>query len=255
MASWASHSALSGLVWQRPLGISEQAFYWESTMNGAADVAQHNQIDVAAPHSWVMDPDNIRRAWLSTKRRFPLLAAKIVRKEGDKICFEVPERRVKSLSIGELEIGVLSTSDDIALLTENFLNGPRELSDDLLVKVKVMSLPKRGMHRKNDYWSRYHIWIITAHPITDGAANMSLFTTFMDMLAAPSARLTRDSIGERLSMVPDGETLHDSPDHSIAKKRWRRAIAWAILTNQEARIKVCFFKKSSQSEWSLMEAI
>jgi len=170
----------TGIVWNRPLGVSEQAYYWESTMAGSSDVAQHNQIDVASPHLWVMDPVNIKRAWLSTKRRFPLLAAEIVREVDDELSFEVAEDRVRSILDGELEIGTLSSSDEIAPVTENFLNGPRELAFNMMAKVKILALPKRG-HRKNDYYIRFHVWLITAHPISDGAANMSLFTTFMTM--------------------------------------------------------------------------
>jgi acylphosphatase len=207
-------------------------------MNGSSDVAQHNQIDVASPHSWVMDPANIRRAWLSTKRRFPLLAAKLVRKSNDDVFFEVAEGRVQNLIDGELEIGTLSSDDEVAQLTETFLNGPRELAFDMQAKVKVMALPKRGSHRKNDYYTRFHIWLITSHPVADGAANMSLFTTFMTMLTCPSQRITRQSIGARLSMVPDGETLHPDPPKSVARKRWRMAIAWAVMKTKEAKVQV-----------------
>jgi len=56
-------------------------------------------------------------------------------------------------------------------------------------------------------------------------------------LTTPSQRITTASIAKRLAMVPDGEVLHYKPTDSVARRRWRKAMAFALLHVREAQIK------------------
>jgi hypothetical protein len=236
-AYWISHSSSNGTIWRRPLGIAETAFYWDGILGGSTDAMQHNEVDVENSHLDVMSPENIRQAWLAVKRRCPLLAAQIIRKEDNELFFEVTEERVLSISEGELTIGHINFQEEISTFNESFM-GPRQLTPKQNVKVIVKSSPKSSHHWGTNH-SRYHIWLMDSHSICDGTANLGLFAAFMTMLTTPSQRLTKESIGGRLSRTPDAETLHLNPAHSIARIRWRRAIAYALLEAREGHFKVC----------------
>jgi hypothetical protein len=239
MAHWTPSYRNGSSVWRRSLGSGEASFYWDGVLDGTFDAMQYELIEVANSHLDVLYPENINRAWLAVKRRFPLLATRTVREDDDRVYFEVSENSIYSIADGELDIGRLSSLDEISAYNETFLSGPRQLSSEQNVKVVIRFEPEhQGSHHSNRGWTRFHIWLLASHSISDGAANMSLFTNFMIMLTTPSQRITEASIGERLAMVPDGETLHHSPSHSVARRRWRKAIASALLIVREAHIKV-----------------
>jgi hypothetical protein len=244
MAYWTSLSTPKGTVWRRPLGAAESAFYWDTVLAGSTDIMHHDQIDVAAPHLEVMNIENIRQAWLAVKRKYPLLAARIIRKEDRgtddaELYFEVAEDRVLSIPDGELTIGHIDSLDDIPAFTEHVLNGPRQLLPDQNVKIIIKSFQEPSQDQiEIGYWTRYHVWLLCAHTISDGGANMSLFSTLMIMMTTPSQRISKGSIGQCLSRAANAETLHFSPKHSLARLRWRKAIAYAIMQVREAHIKV-----------------
>lgn len=237
MAHWTCSTTRDGLVWRRPLGYGEASLFWDSVQEGATDALQYEQVDVGNIHLDVMDPRNIETAWLAVKRRFPLVAVQTIRDEDDQIYFQVHEERIKVIAEGELSIGQLNSRDEASAFNQAFLTGPRLLTFDQNVKVVIKSDPT-GTHQRNNGWTRYHVWLLAAHTISDGAANMSLFTTFMSMITTPSERITKETIGERLSKVLDSGSVHHPPSRSLAQRRWRKAIAFALLHVREAHIKV-----------------
>jgi len=65
----------------------------------------------------------------------------MVRKSDEQVIFEVAERRIQTILEGELEIGTLTSPDQVCLITESFLNGPRELSSEITEKIPLTILP------------------------------------------------------------------------------------------------------------------
>lgn len=233
MAHWSCSKEGDRNIWRRSLGSGESSFYWYSVQEGALDAVQYEELEVLETHSITMSRQNIEHAWLAVKKRYPLLAARTVRKTDEELLFEVDEQRIKTITEGELIVGELSSNEEVEFFKETFLCGPRLLADEINVKVII-----KGGPRRRPGWISYHLWLIAAHTISDGAANMSLFTTFAEMLTCPSSRVTKESVGERLAKVPDGGTLHHPHGRSLAHRRWKRVIAFVLLEVRESHIKV-----------------
>ena len=245
MSNWSSYNhPVEEKTWVRECGPSEAVCYWDGLFSGASDAAQHIQVDVAVPHLDLMEKDNVIRAWLAVKRRYPLLAARTVLDADDRVHFHVHESRTETLMDGEVEFGVFGSEAQIEEKIEYYLNGPRKLTGDLLGNIEVFSL-QRGPHWSQSYWQRYHVFINTSHCVADGNANVNLVGTFFAMLTSLAQSKTSQSIEQRLNMVPSSESLCASPQTSLAKQRWQKAIASVLIKVWEGRAKVSFISKDS----------
>jgi hypothetical protein len=238
---WTSSVDPAGpLVWKRPMGIGESCFYWDTVLNGTFDILFHFQLELDRSRLDVMEPENVRNAWLALKRHFPMVAANFVREiDSDEVHFEIAEERIHSIGPDELDIvGSISSKDEAFAIVENFLSGTRQLRSDMNVKLVIRSESKDETQQSRSAPARFHFFMFISHAISDSGANASLFTTFTSMLTTPSLRIPRASIGERLAMVPDGETISHNPTHSIARRRWRKAIASVLLQTKFSKTKV-----------------
>ncbi|KAF9240389.1 hypothetical protein BU15DRAFT_61409 [Melanogaster broomeanus] len=99
MSSWTQTSTTSGQrVWTRALGALETFFYWYGVFNGAVDTVMHIHLRATRPSDTdIYSRDNVRRAWLSVKRRFPLLAAEVQEEDAVTPTLLLREENVVSL--------------------------------------------------------------------------------------------------------------------------------------------------------------
>ncbi|EIW85123.1 hypothetical protein CONPUDRAFT_134954, partial [Coniophora puteana RWD-64-598 SS2] len=231
MNSWTldpSSISVGTRTYRRPLGNTEIGFHWDAAFNGTADSATRLHIRSLSLHDKdIFARDNFVRAWISLKKRFPLLVARIESSDSG-ANFVVLERRTEALmDPDELTFGEVSSEEETEKFANDLMNGARPLSEELLARVYVL--------RRTDCTDQYHIIFLVAHCITDGAANHCLARTFLDTLSR-SEDLDFDPLEERLAMVPSAEELQPNQRMTSAKRRWRLAIGHAISTVRTAKI-------------------
>jgi hypothetical protein len=222
-------------VYRRSLGQLELAFFWDSTFNGTADIAQHLLVEAsdepAAKH--LFSQENVERTWVSLKLRFPLLGAQLQRQDEldqDRIDFVVSEQRLSQANPGEVVFCHVSNIEEgesfaLALLHHT----PRPLSNDLLAQIHIL--------KRRDTPTQVHVIVHLAHLITDGMANRTISRTFLDILCVPLFKPPLD-LEDRLAMVVSSEILQPDRGFSHARTRWRRAIAHVIWSLYLASVKV-----------------
>ena len=68
-----------GRTFRRPLGASERAFFWNGCFNGTTDTLNHVELRLlnVSRDAHLYSEANIIKAWLSIKRRFPLLGVTV----------------------------------------------------------------------------------------------------------------------------------------------------------------------------------
>jgi hypothetical protein len=238
-AHWTTSTRPGGqLVWRRRLGNGEEALYWDSVISGSFDILQHFELKLDRSHLDVMEPDNIRKAWLAVKRHFPMIAATFVREEDDEVYFEISEERIHSIGERELDIvGSVDSKEEASAIAGQVLSGPRQLRSDVNVRLVIRSENGKASQSKREP-ARFHFFFLASHALSDGFAQASLFTTFTSMLTTPSRRIPRACIEERLAMVPNGETIPHKSTSSVARRRWRKAIASVLLQTRFAKATV-----------------
>ncbi|KIJ61883.1 hypothetical protein HYDPIDRAFT_158855 [Hydnomerulius pinastri MD-312] len=220
MSSWTQLDSSPGnRVFYRPLGITETGFYWDSIHNSTADSVMHihlsklQQDDVAAL-------PNVVRAWRSVKRRFPLLVAEVQAHEsGPRFC--VHEGRLEKLLPEEVTSRDVGSFAEADAFVSSILEGPRPLSSELLARVYIL--------RRTDRNDHFHVVMIVAHCITDGSSTSTVMRTFFDALSSPIEHPV-DSLEERLAMYLSLESQIPYKHLSVAQRRWRSAIGFAIYT-------------------------
>ena len=113
MSTWAQTTITPGRrSWRRPLGITETLYYWNGVWNGTADTVMHAHLRITSPRDVdIYGSDNVRRAWSSVKRRFPLIAAE-VHEEDSGLHFVIREKNVTSLGDEDVTMGTVSSFSD-----------------------------------------------------------------------------------------------------------------------------------------------
>lgn len=230
MSIWTLTSTTNGQrVWQRPLGVLESASYWSGCWNGAGDTIMHVHLRAMQPNAdEVYAPDNVRRAWVSVKRRFPLLAAE-VHGEDHGLHFVVREQTVISLQDGEVTLGTVSSLCGAERFVDDNKDGPRPLSSNMLARVYVL--------RRMDWPDHIHVVLTISHCITDGCSTSTVLRSFFQTLATSFDPCPRP-IEERLQMYHPIESQIYPNELSSAKRRWRRAIGYAIYVVRSSRLMV-----------------
>ncbi|KAJ7172399.1 hypothetical protein C8R46DRAFT_147195 [Mycena filopes] len=216
--------ASQGNTFIRPLGLNELGFYYDSHINGTADTLIHVQL--SAHGTDCLDPQNITRAWCALKAQFPLLAATI-QIHNSHPHFVVAEERLESIAPNEIFFSSTPSLEEAQNAADIELHGPRNLSDDLVSRLVVLS--------RTDDSSAYHILINIAHLITDGVGNASLLKEFLTTLASPDAPYCAPNLEARLALAVAAETLVPSTKMSVARQRWRRAAGQIICQLQDAK--------------------
>ncbi|KAG9311988.1 hypothetical protein JVU11DRAFT_7259 [Chiua virens] len=227
-AVWTQTSAIPGQrSWRRSLGITESVYYWEGACNGAADTVMHVHLRVTQLEDvGIYAPENVRRAWLSVKRRFPLIAAE-VSEENDGLHFVVRERNITSLREEEVTFGTVLSFNDAERFVDENRNSPRPLSPRLLTRVYVLN--------QTDRPEDFHVVLPIVHCITDGCSTTTILRSFFQTLSTPFDPHPT-SIEERLQMCCPLENWVFPDDVPLVKRRWKRAIGYALHVARRARL-------------------
>ncbi|KAF8123422.1 hypothetical protein EV363DRAFT_1547711 [Boletus edulis] len=140
-----------GRVFQRPLDVTELCFLWDGFFNWTADSSHHYELRLSsgARDAHIFSEANIARAWVSTKRRFPLAGA-LVRGADNAPLRVATDSKADDSSGFASEPHFVVREHDLAVLRSchivfgqvtdaaaAILQGPRLLSGELLVQLHV----------------------------------------------------------------------------------------------------------------------
>ncbi len=225
-------------VWIRPLGLgAEQKFFWWSKCDGRSDLVQHVKVTVDATNTHLFGFEQVKEAWISVKMIHPLLASEVEENESGLPTFKVKKARLTAMLPIEVEIMEVENDAQVEKYIDGIVQGPdRKLAPWLQACLVILSPPNKGQTSKT-----FHVIFVFAHFIADGAAGMRIATTFFDCLTSGSRtahQFEDEYITRRLELVPNVAELTGDVALSVARRRWRMAIAWAVL-NSRHRVLVC----------------
>lgn len=226
--SWTSLDSTPGRrIFFRPLGITETTFYW-SGLNDAADTLMHIHLRTTQTNDQdIHSESNVLRSWASVKRRFPLIAAEVEEHEfGPR--FVIREETVMNLRPDDVTFMEVNSFHHVECLVKDMMDGPRCLSSQLLARAYIL--------RRTDKSDHFHVLIVLAHCITDAAGTSTVLRTFLDTL---SSRIEPPYIplGERVHAYQALESNLGSKDLPLVKRRWIRALGYAISVARMSRFK------------------
>lgn len=216
-------------VFTRPLDNNEIGFFYDATFNGVADMVEH--YTVQAGRESLFELANVVRTWIALKRIFPLLGA--TTRETDyetaSASFTVAEADLGIPRPGEVDLLTVGSEAKVHEFVEQLISGPRQLSPDLLSRVYILP--------REDNPGLYHVVIHIAHLITDGMSALALVRTFFDILSLPPTTHVPD-LEARLALCVGSENLNPNRNLPLARRRWMRAIGWAIHHIRDPKIQV-----------------
>jgi hypothetical protein len=176
--------------------------------------------------------DRLAAIWVSLKQQFPLLGAQVREYDnGDAVDFVVDEGRLGTLQ-DDFSFADAASADVVDAQIEVSLNGPRQLSNDMLAHLAVFRERSAGGAGAAPV---FHLVFVVAHLITDGMANNTLGRVFLERLASPTRSVSPDLVA-RLEMVVAPEPLMLPRAFPPARQRWRRAIACVLYANAQRRL-------------------
>ncbi|KAF9013890.1 hypothetical protein BDQ17DRAFT_1341682 [Cyathus striatus] len=218
MSPWTQVSGKP--FFERPLGALEQVFYWDSAFEGTADLVECLEVELDEHfHQTVYDiQSNIVKAWISLKREFPLLGARLQERSGTDVVFLVDEFKLRTVTTDEVKYHPVASQDEAQAMAYTLVTGPRQLSNDLLARVYVLP--------RTDLPARFHVFIHVTHLITDGMANISMNKKFLERMAIPNT--VSWSLKDRLALAIPLEDAHPARHLNAARRRWRKAIGYTI---------------------------
>ncbi|KAF7309981.1 hypothetical protein MIND_00370900 [Mycena indigotica] len=233
--TWTELGSAPNRVYQRSLGLTESAFYWDGEAAGTADVVERSSI-----RNIQADEDRFREIWKAVKTQFPLVGARV--EELDPLQFVIEETRLRTIA-GKQEFHYIANADATSTMAalDEALNGrPRRLDCSTLVGVTVL-------HRTDLDDGSYDIITVGAHLILDGIASFNLARTIGRLASSwPSLHTTID-LPKRLEMLPSVESLHTNLQLSLPRQRWRRAIAGVIFGRRASMLR---FGHTLPRKWS-----
>lgn len=219
LGSWTETGSQPGRrVWKRSLGTTEAVFYWDSIFNGTADTVVHVHLKVLRPEDAVVYAcENVRRAWASVKRRFPLLAAEV--EEAEPLRFVIREENVMGLRNEDITLTTIPSLFAADHFLTNLLDAPRPLSPTLLARIYVL--------RRMDAPLHFHVVLTVAHCITDGHSTSTILRTLFQTMACAYDPAPL-SIAARLDMCRPLESRIHGRGVPLSRQRWYRAIGYAL---------------------------
>ncbi|KAF9535272.1 hypothetical protein CPB83DRAFT_878518 [Crepidotus variabilis] len=212
-------------IYERPLGLIESGFYWDTICCRTADVLAYSEIQVLREDlQSIISIEKVENTWLSLKAQFPLLGARIEdRKELD-LHFVVCSDRLHTCSSNEISFLEVSSREEVTLFADKVLSskdGEHLLSNDLLGRVFI--LVEKGSS------NRYYFIFLVAHAITDGIANRTILRTFMENIVSDvSAELISFNLPSQLALAVSSDDLEPGRRVGISKQRWRKAVGLII---------------------------
>ncbi|KAG2357841.1 hypothetical protein BDR07DRAFT_1452931 [Suillus spraguei] len=197
-------------IFFRPLGTTETAFYRAGVLNKTADTVMHIHLRIIQTNDEdIHSQSNVTRSLTSVKRRFPLIAAEVEEHEfGPR--FVICEETVMNLNFRPKDVTFMEVNSfhHAECFVNDIMDGPRRLSSQLLTRAYIL--------RRTDKRNHFHVVVVLAHCITDTAGTSTVIRTFFDTL---SSRIEPP-------YIPLGEGVH--MDLPLVKRRWRRALGYAI---------------------------
>ena len=189
-----------GRIFQRPLDATERSFVWDANFNGTSDTLHPVELRLLNPSEDALffSDANIIKAWLSTKRRYPLAGATIQALPGMQCAtchpegadlkaesggdssdphFVIREHDLTALHPNEVIFGQVTCAEDVERRMAEILDGPRPLSDELLAQLYVFR--ETDPQRKDIL----HVMTLIAHCVTDALANKAFMRCLLDTLA------------------------------------------------------------------------
>ncbi|EKM82619.1 hypothetical protein AGABI1DRAFT_118066 [Agaricus bisporus var. burnettii JB137-S8] len=225
---WALENAST---YVRPLGPTEEIFYWDGLFEGTADATTTAEIEILhGSRESIISQANVEAAWISLKLKYPLLGSRIIRRPDQSLWFSVDSDRLSSAGPGELLFHEVASDEEALVISSSSLKHPRILSTDLLACAFIL--------RRTDDRTRFHIAIHIAHSISDGNANSALCRFFFDCLASGSSyKYNIEGIRDRLALASSCDDLNPVNRLSVPRKRWRNAVGAIIWENRLLRLR------------------
>ena len=216
-------------VFTRPVDNNEVGFFYDSTFNGVADMAEHYVVQTTRDS--LFELANVARTWIALKRIFPLLGATTMEMdyETTSASFTVAEADLSITRPGEVDLLTVNSEAEVHEFVERLISGPRQLSLDLLSRVYIFP--------REDNPGLYHVVIHIAHLITDGVSVLTLVRTFFDILSLPPMTHIPD-LEKRLALCVGPESLNPNRNLPLPRRRWMRAIGWVIHHIRDPKIQV-----------------
>lgn len=248
-----------GRTFQRPLDPLELCFLWDGLFDGTEDSLHHYEVSLSnsSQDARLFSEANIVKAWVSTKRRFPLAGATVRGADGAPLRFEVAPWSNANIGAGfasephfvvrEHDLAVLrprevvfvsvASAEEAQRQAAAIIHGPRPLSEELLVQLYVLreTDPERT--------EVLHLMVLTAHCVTDGTANRALVRCLLDTLARGGGpEPVQAPLEERLAMTIPPMDLEPAHARVLGTgiRRWRRAVGIVIHQLRMAKTQVCF---------------
>lgn len=244
MSSWIlREAALPRMVYTRPLGTSELGFYWDGEFAGTGDTLQHVLGELrSAEYRALLSNENLTKAWIGLKQRFPLLASTIDSQpdEGG-ASFVVDAEHLQCIRPGELNIQEVDSAQDVENFNDKLITGPRQLSAQLPTRAWILL--------RRDSWRHFHVITHIAHVITDGLSNAVILRELFNSICGVTVEHLR-GLEDRLSLSVSMESLHPLGKISVARKRWRFAIASVIEARRSEKLLVR--RRMSRQDMRLM---
>ncbi|KAI9566949.1 hypothetical protein HD554DRAFT_2220850 [Boletus coccyginus] len=220
-----------GRTFHRPLDELEIWFLWNGLFNGGTDGLQSCELRLrnGSQDAHLFSEANIVRAWISTKRRYPLAAA-TVRGFTSKPHFVIREYDLAVLRPREIVFGTVACAEEAQQRIRAILDGPRPLSAELLMQLFVF--------REHDRTDVLHLMTLVAHCVTDRSANNTFVRCLLDTLARGGAfEPAQLPLEDRLATATP--SMERVPMHlrslSPARRRWRRAVGIIIFQSKIAK--------------------
>ncbi|KIY72205.1 hypothetical protein CYLTODRAFT_64297 [Cylindrobasidium torrendii FP15055 ss-10] len=206
-------------VYERGLGLNELQFYYRSTvLHGCTDLVQSVAFDALDTN---ISESTVAQAWISIKQRNPLLGAYFDKlgPSDDDLRFVVDQNRLRTCRVGEIVWESVRSEEEAYAYLDTVLNAKRILNDDHLTQLFVL--------KRSDCEGRYHLAIHAAHAIIDGISFFAVVRALLDSLANGIFE-SADSLPARLALCPCAEDLFPMKKQTLARQRWRRAMANVI---------------------------
>ncbi len=233
-------------TYTRCLGLVESGFYYDSLFSRTADTIRCAEISVLP--GFRVDRKKVESVWKELKRRYPLLGARVQKQPGggdddDEVRFLVSEDRISSCLPDEITFsnGGVGTWDEAQGFADDLVNteeGGHVLDEGMLARVWVLG--REGEQSIRDESREvFYVILAVAHVITDGISNMLLLRRFLEGLCGGDGDGNGWDWEERLMSCLALEDLNPSKgEMSLARRRWRRAIADVMAGNKFERLKV-----------------
>jgi hypothetical protein len=217
-------------VYERPLGLTELGFYWDSVFERTADTLQHADVEIeSSKFEEVTSLSNLTKIWTKLKQQFPLLGARLDERGDGSVFFVVTADNLKNCRPAEVSIRNISSVQEALDIVDTIITGRKhDLSNNLLARLVVL----RRMDQKN----HIHMLLHVAHCITDGMANITILTTVLNHLCG-TVNTSAWDLNDRLALSTASEELGQRK-FNLARRRWRIAIASVISARRASRLTV-----------------